>query len=36
MIETKSGEKELPIVPRKRNWGRFTWLPQTTQLEVHE
>lgn len=27
MIETKSGEKELPIVPRKRNWGRFTWLP---------
>jgi TolB protein len=36
MIETKSGEKELPVVPRKRNWGRFTWLPQTTQLEVHE
>ena len=25
MIETESGEKELPIVPRKRNWGRFTW-----------
>jgi TolB protein len=36
MIETSSGEKELPIVPRKRNWGRFTWLPQTTQLEVNE
>ena len=36
MIETKSGEKELPIVPRKRNWGRFTWLPDTTQLEVNE
>ncbi len=27
MIETESGEKELPIVPKKRNCGRFTWLP---------
>ena len=27
MIETGSGEKQLPIVPRKRNWGRFSWLP---------
>ncbi|MBD55249.1 MAG: hypothetical protein CMM05_09280 [Rhodopirellula sp.] len=27
MIETDSGEKQLPIVPRKRNWGRFTWKP---------
>ena len=27
MVETKSGEKELPIVPRKKNWGRFAWLP---------
>jgi Tol biopolymer transport system component len=36
MIETKSGEKELPIVPRKRNWGRFTWLTNTAQLEVNE
>ena len=27
MIETEFGEKELPIVPRKRNWGRFTWKP---------
>lgn len=26
-IETKSGEKELPIVPRRRNWGRFSWVP---------
>lgn len=26
-IETKSGEKELHIVPRRRNWGRFTWAP---------
>ena len=32
MIETNSGEKELPIVPRKRNWGRFTWLPETAPL----
>ena len=30
MIETESGEKELPIVPRKRKWGRFTWLPLAT------
>ena len=28
MIETSSGEKELPIVPHKRNWGRFCWLPE--------
>ena len=28
MIETSSGEKELPIVPRRRNWGRFCWLPK--------
>ena len=27
MVETKSGEKELQIVPPRRNWGRFTWLP---------
>jgi hypothetical protein len=27
VVETKSGEKELPIVPSRRNWGRFTWLP---------
>ena len=31
MIETKSGEKELPIVPPRRNWGRFTWLPGRAQ-----
>lgn len=36
MIETESGEKELPIVPRKRNWGRFTWLTNTAQPEVNE
>ena len=27
MIESKSGAKELPIVPSRRSWGRFTWLP---------
>ena len=27
MIETATGEKELPIIPPKRNWGRFTWKP---------
>ena len=27
MVDTGSGEKELPIVPHKKNWGRFTWLP---------
>lgn len=27
MMRTQSGEKELPIVPPKKNWGRFTWLP---------
>jgi len=26
MIETETGEKEVPIVPPHRNWGRFTWL----------
>jgi hypothetical protein len=31
MIETKSGEKELTIVPRRRSWGRFTWLPEQVQ-----
>jgi len=27
MVETQSAEKELPIVPPHRNWGRFAWLP---------
>ncbi len=30
VIETESGEKELSIVPARRNWGRFTWLPKRT------
>lgn len=36
MIETDSGEKELPIVPRERNWGRFTWLPERAQKSKSE
>jgi len=28
VVETESGEQELTIVPRKRNWGRFTWVPE--------
>lgn len=36
MIETKSGEKELPVVPRRRSWGRFTWLPQQVQKRESE
>ena len=31
MIETKSGEKQLLIVPPKRNWGRLCWMPIRTQ-----
>lgn len=31
MIETESGDKELPIVPHHRNWGRFTWVPHPAQ-----
>ncbi|MEE2638981.1 MAG: hypothetical protein VX768_00005, partial [Planctomycetota bacterium] len=27
MIETPGGEKQLPIVPPKRQWGRFCWIP---------
>jgi Tol biopolymer transport system component len=27
MVESASGEQALPIVPPKRNWGRFTWMP---------
>ena len=36
MIETESGEKELPIVPHNRNWGRFAWLPQEATSPVSE
>ena len=36
MSETEFGEKELPIVPRKANWGRFTWLPRRPQKPASE
>ena len=36
MIETEFGEKELPIVPRKTNWGRLTWLPRRPQKPASE
>ncbi len=36
MIETESGEEELPIVPRNRNWGRFAWLPQQAKHTLSE
>ncbi|GAB5406430.1 MAG: hypothetical protein Aurels2KO_46610 [Aureliella sp.] len=31
MIETGPGEKDLPVVPASRNWGRFTWVPTTKE-----
>ena len=27
MVEFATGDKALPIVPPRRNWGRFTWVP---------
>jgi len=36
MIEIESGQKELPIVPRGRDWGRFTWVPQQARKPVSE
>lgn len=27
MVETDSGEKALAIIPPRRNWGRFAWIP---------
>lgn len=29
IIRSKTGDKALPIVPPKRNWGRFTWVIQS-------
>ncbi|WP_158231095.1 TolB family protein [Rhodopirellula bahusiensis] len=34
VIETNSGNKELPIVPHKKNWGRFTWVPQNARHQA--
>ena len=31
MVGSASGDKALPIVPPKRNWGRFTWMPFQTE-----
>ncbi|MBC8348299.1 MAG: hypothetical protein O3A82_05795 [Verrucomicrobia bacterium] len=31
MVGSASGDKALPIVPPRRNWGRFTWLPLKTE-----
>ena len=28
VVETESGQKELPIVPPRKNWGRFCWVPK--------
>ena len=36
MIETESGEKELPIVPGRRDWGRFSWAPKRAQESTSE
>ena len=33
MVETEDGEKLLPIVPRKKNWGRFAWLNNEYELK---
>ena len=34
MVESPSGDKALPIVPPRRNWGRFTWVPQQTEKKA--
>ena len=34
MVETPSGDKALPIVPPRRNWGRFTWVPLQTEKKA--
>ena len=31
MVGSASGDKALPIVPPRRNWGRFTWMPLPTE-----
>ena len=34
MVESAAGDKALPIVPPRRNWGRFTWVPQQTEKKA--
>ena len=36
MVESATGDKPLPIVPPRRNWGRFTWVPLQTGDMVGE
>jgi dipeptidyl aminopeptidase/acylaminoacyl peptidase len=31
MVGSASGDKALPIVPPRRNWGRFAWMPLPTE-----
>ena len=31
MVGSASEDKALPIVPPRRNWGRFTWMPLPTE-----
>ena len=33
MIETEPGEKELPLVPHKKTYKRFTWKPENYKLK---
>lgn len=30
VVKTLSGEKDLTIVPHRRNWGRFAWIPKSS------
>ncbi|MDP6636647.1 MAG: DPP IV N-terminal domain-containing protein [Phycisphaerae bacterium] len=34
MVETKSGDKELPIVPPGARYGRFAWIPRKTEKKT--
>ena len=34
MVESATEDKALPIVPPRRNWGRFTWVPQQTDKKA--
>lgn len=36
MVETKSGWEELPIVPPRVHYGRFSWIPQKAQAATSE
>lgn len=36
MVTCESGEKELPIVPPRANWGRFAWIPRDIQRKTPE